>query len=121
MYLMYCNGYKDPVSNANLTNVIYKFDCVCGADYIGRTSRPLHRRIGEHVPKWLRENSKKRGTPNSSITRHLLSCDASGHDFKVLKRCFGKLELATAEATAIHFLRPSLCVQKEFVFSLALL
>ena len=115
------NGRKDPIPTANLTNVVYKFDCVCGADYIGRTARPLHRRIAEHIPKWSRDNKKLGRTASSSITRHLMNCDVNNYDFKLLRRCYGKLELATTDAAAIHFLRPTLCLQKEFVFNLSLI
>ena len=36
------------------SNVLYKFQCSCSADYLGRTERQLRSRMAEHIPVWLK-------------------------------------------------------------------
>ncbi|KAL3307016.1 hypothetical protein Ciccas_014485, partial [Cichlidogyrus casuarinus] len=67
-------------------NVVYQFDCSCGATYIGMTQWELSVRAKEHLPSWLIKNNpeKLRGEPDSSITRHLMT---TGHKVDT-KSCF---------------------------------
>ena len=112
------------------SHCIYKFECNCGESYIGRTDRRLISRIREHVPKWVEE--RLNGTsvdignhrpPTSSIGRHLL---ATGHAvdlnsaFSIVLHNESPRFLLFAEAVAINRSKPSLCVQKQFVFHLRL-
>lgn len=39
-------------------------ECECGLQYLGRTSRPLHVRIGEHV------NNIKKGLITHNVSKH---------------------------------------------------
>jgi hypothetical protein len=73
---------KDLVSLLAKSNLIHQFDCICGARYIGRTKRHLGTRIGEHIPKWIRNSTS--GCPKSAIAKHLLE---SGHVVDPIK-CF---------------------------------
>ena len=43
-----CN--KDVLPAAEISNVIYLFNCACGHGYVGRTSQRLEERIKQHVP-----------------------------------------------------------------------
>ncbi|CAH8657305.1 unnamed protein product [Schistosoma guineensis] len=119
---------KDKLSLWATSMCIYKFTCSCGARYIGRTKRSLSKRISEHYPAWLLKGERK--TITSSIQEHLINC---GHiapkdsSFKIVYRVKGTGSkgvriniLCTAEALAIHKLKPELCVQKRFVQPLIL-
>lgn len=43
-------------------------ECNCGLQYIGRTSRPLHVRIGEHV------NTIKKGLVTHNVSKNFHLC-----------------------------------------------
>ena len=43
--------YKDVSPTHEKSNIIYKFSCHCGSDYVGKTSQRFHVRIDQHVPK----------------------------------------------------------------------
>lgn len=119
---------KDPISLLSLSNCVYKFTCECGSTYVGRTERRLGVRIGEHLPKWLKEGSSRpRSTsaPNSAITRHAMSC--STMDRRTLENNFSIIQCARhprmlpfLEAVFILQTNPDLCKQKDFLFTLKL-
>lgn len=44
--------------------VVYALQCECGLQYVGRTSRPLHVRIGEHV------TNIKKGLVTHNVSKH---------------------------------------------------
>lgn len=44
--------------------VVYMLECECGLQYIGRTSRPLHVRLGEHV------NNIKKGLKSHNVSKY---------------------------------------------------
>lgn len=48
--------------------VVYMLECDCGLQYVGRTSRALHVRIGEHI------SNIKRGVKTHSVSRHFRLC-----------------------------------------------
>ncbi|CAH8470984.1 unnamed protein product [Heterobilharzia americana] len=107
---------------------IYQFTCSCGARYIGRSQRMLSTRIREHVPAWFYKGERK--SVRSSILEHLIDFHHTTNpddDFEIIYRIRPNLPrslrfqlLKTAEALAIHELRPDLCVQKKYVQSLSL-
>ena len=108
--------------------IIYQFKCICGATYVGRTTRQLSKRIKEHQPRWLRLGG--RGVVSSSIVAHLLE---SGHSIEA-ERSFTIIyrvpmngskasrfrTLAMAEAISIRLLKPELCSQRNLCESLNL-
>ena len=112
---------KDLVPMLAKSNVVYQFDCICGARYIGRTQRHLGMRIKEHLPNWLYASTSR--TPASAIARHIMD---TGHmvnretSFKIIFSCKQPNQLFIAEAVAINRLGPILCSQKELVASLSL-
>ena len=121
---------KDRIPTVRASNLVYKFSCDCGSSYVGRTRRSLADRVTEHLPRWLMRgaNQRPRSTadPTSAVTRHVMACDAFDRQrpamdsFSIVtrSRCVSLLPLL--EATHILFMKPDLCCQKEFVFSLAL-
>ena len=76
--------------------VVYKVACVCGASYIGSTTRHLHTRIKEH-----------HRTPTSAIYRHRLLCDGN-HVVTVLCNAKDAVELRLKEAIKISVAAPEL-------------
>ena len=50
---------KDVLSKTKQSSVLYRFNCSCESSYIGRTSRSLQTRIGEHVPNNVKEKIHK--------------------------------------------------------------
>ncbi|CAH8514216.1 unnamed protein product [Schistosoma curassoni] len=44
---------KDRLPEFAKSMCIYRFNCSCGASYIGRTIRQVRHRITEHHPTWL--------------------------------------------------------------------
>ena len=114
---------KDPVPTLGRSHVIYKFVCDCGCSYVGRTERCVSTRIKEHLPRWLQTG--KKGTPSSSICKHAVDCDdftgrLFSSYFSILASSSFSSSLRILEALFIHHQKPSLCVQKDFVYSLVL-
>ena len=60
---MFNTSNKDVLPIANLSNVIYLFDCGCGHSYIGRTTQRLGERVKQHVPAGLTHST----TPKESM------------------------------------------------------
>ncbi|MEL7308586.1 MAG: reverse transcriptase domain-containing protein [Pseudomonadota bacterium] len=113
---------KDPVAPLSKSHVIYKFLCDCGHSYIGRTERHLTTRIKEHLPRWIHTSKK---TSTSSVCKHVIDCDDfTGQHFSsyfsVLANSSRSFNLRILEALFIYRRKPSLCVQKDFVYSLCL-
>jgi hypothetical protein len=117
---------KLPVHSQNM--IVYSFSCCCAAEYIGRTTRQLGKRVKEHHPVWLQSGNRK--TITSAIVGHLAD---SGHRvdpsmaFRVLYKAPRNLpksvqkgHIAAAEAVAIRLRNPILCCQKRFVQTLRL-
>ena len=120
------NAPKDFIPSTQRPLVIYSYRCACGASYVGRTERSLEKRSKEHLPKWcLDERARPRSTsiPSSSITQHHMVCSESPsrENFKVVRQCRNSHQLKVCEMVLIHLTKPSLCVQKDFVFTLSLL
>ena len=50
------NPIKDVLPTFSRSNVIYKFECHCGSEYVGRTGQSLIARIKQHVPAAIRSS-----------------------------------------------------------------
>ena len=92
---------RTPVSL--LSNVIYKFHCLCDTDkvYIGKTKRHLATRIREH------------GKSSSAVFDHLNACSTckdnfSCNSFKILDKGKDDFETTIKEALLIKCNRPAL-------------
>ena len=119
---------KDKLHPFSTNMCLYLFTCSCRADYLGRTTRRLSKRISEHCPKSLRTGNVK--TITSAIMGHLID---TGHQVDT-QTCFKvyytvpnsypisvrKRLLSLAEAIAIRILKPCLCKQKNYVQPLLL-
>ena len=70
-------NYKDVSPRQEKSNIIYKFSCHCGSDYVGKTSQSFYVRTNQHVPKFLKtwfDGRSKKPTKRyfSAIGQHLL-------------------------------------------------
>lgn len=75
--------------------VVYMLECSCNLQYIGRTSRALHVRIGEHI------SNIKRGVTNHTVSRHFkIHHHKSPRDLK-----FWGIEKVTRHWRGGHFIR----------------
>ena len=64
---------KNKLTHQSKSMCIYNFTCICGARYIGRTTRQLSKCIKEHHPAALSKRTVK--SISSSILQHLVgSC-----------------------------------------------
>ena len=119
--LMVSTHVKDRFSDMATPNVVYKFTCTCGMQYIGLTERRLQDRVREHLPRWL--TGTLDGIARSSITEHVLE---TGHScrpdscFEILHRVRSRRMLKFMEAVSIRVNRPCLNVQKIHDFRLKL-
>ena len=112
----------------------------CDCRYVGRTTQRLQDRINQHIPKSIRtghqqqkfqpqRNCKKTATEincDSAIGQHLLQTETCANNFNtnqfsILAKARTQFHLSTLEATFIRILKPELCRQKEFVYSLQLI
>ena len=115
-----CITFRLPLINKSL-NVVYRFTCTCGMQYIGLTERRLQDRVREHLPRWL--TGTLDGIARSSITEHVLE---TGHScrpdscFEILHRVRSRRMLKFMEAVSIRVNRPCLNVQKIHDFRLKL-
>ena len=108
---------------------IYNFTCVCGARYIGRTTRQLSKRIKEHHPAALSKGTVK--SINSSILQHLVdSCHQvdpwtkhSIYMYQIppkLPKCVRTKLLFIVESIAMKFHKLDFCKQKQLINTLNL-
>ena len=123
---------KDVVPTKQQSMVVYQYVCRCDCRYVGRTSQRLQDRIKQHIPKAIRNQaqtncdlSQSKHTCTSAIGQHLLNnkkCAAHYDDnqFSILAKGRTLFHLSTLEATFIKMLKPELCRQKEFVYTLKL-
>ena len=111
--------------------------------YVGRTTQRLQERIKQHVPKAIRQKTSQptRTQPNrkckaksktqfependSAIGQHLLESNQcarnySDSQFKILTTARSQFHLSLLEAVYISRIKPDLCRQKQFVFTLQL-
>ena len=120
--------------------VIFEYKCHCDSRYVGRTSQRLQDRIKQHVPQWLRQQwtrprrSQRRRSYKRNDTKpdcdfvigqHVLDDDqrALNYDnkrFSILAVARSSFHLNLLEAVCIKTLRPVLCRQKKFVYTLKL-
>lgn len=108
---------KDRSPPSHSSNVIYKFTCHCESAYVGRTSKRLHQRIREHVPRNLMTRNAR-----SAIGEHLQDhpeCYENYRDdrFSIVTRARSENHLKILESLFILRTNPVLCVQKKFLYS----
>ena len=118
--------YKDASPIQEKSNIIYKFQCHCGSDYVGKTSQRFHLRIDQHVPKVIRNwingtSAQPKKNYFSAIGQHLVDNQVCAKNFtrekfSVVARAENSFQLHILEALYIQSLKPRLCKQKKFVY-----
>ena len=123
---------KDVVPTKQHSVVVYQYVCRCDCRYVGRTSQRLQDRIKQNIPKAIRNQAQpdralfqSNHTSTSAIRQHFLHNEkwASYYDdsqFSILAKGRTLFHLSTLKATLIKMLKPELCRQKEFVYTLKL-
>ena len=115
---------KDVLPTHTNSNIVYQYLCHCKSAYVGRTSRRLQVRIGEHIPKYVRDASASLTgrKPSSSIAKHLVlnpDCRHHYNDARFSILAHGRTDFHLSVLEAIHIMRrrPVLCRQKQFVYT----
>ena len=93
----------------NQPNVVYEFKCdLCDANinYIGYSCRHLHQRVEEHKHSVIGKHF---------LEKHNLKRMNLNTNFKVLKKCRGKLECLIFEMLIIRNKRPTLNTQADSI------
>ena len=91
----------------NQQNVVYEFKCdLCDANinYIGYSCRHLHQRVEEHKHSVIGKHF---------LEKHNLKRMNLNTNFKVLKKCRGKLECLVFDMLIIRNKRPTLNTQAD--------
>ena len=119
---------KDKLPVHDQSMLVYSFSCCCAAEYVGKTTRCLSKRVREHVPAWINSGAIK--TIRSAVLGHLVDTNHQikpNEAFKIVYKvpihhppAVRKRMLATAESIAIRLRNPVLCSQKQFVQTLQL-
>ena len=126
---------KNVLLSHQCSNLAYLFVCHCNSRYVGRTSQRFQERIKQHIPKFSISSSRKslphrckasshsRQFHESAIAQHLLDnpvCASTYSDdkFSILARHRSLFHLFALKATFMKSLKPILCEQKEFLYSL---
>ena len=123
---------KDVVPTKQQSMVVYQYVCRRDCRYVSCTSQRLQDRIKQHIPKAIKSQTQpnhdlfqSNPTSTSAIGQHLLNNEkcASYYDdnqFSILAKGRTLFHLSTLETTLIKMLKPQLCRQKEFVYTLKL-
>ena len=123
---------KDVVPIKQQNMVVYQYVCRCDCQYIGRTSQRLQDRMKQHIPKAIRNLTQpdrdlfqSNLTSTSAIGQHphnneKCASHYDDHQFPILAKGRTLFHLSTLEATLIKMLKPELCRQQEFVYTLKL-
>ena len=110
-----------------LIQLMYKYICSCGSDYIGRTSNQLDLRIKQHLPARILNLELRRGqlvnTSGSSIAEHMINCrecvaDFNVDRFSILSWSHSIFHLKVLETLYVRSLQPSLCKQRNCLLGL---
>ena len=117
------NGnHKDSLPATSRSQLVYKYKCCCGKQYVGKTIQVFSERIKQHVSNKLVEAktvaARKIEANDSAVTKHLKeSPDCLRSDpksrFQVLAQARNKAHLDVLEAVYIRHLEPELCQQKD--------
>ena len=119
---------KDSIPTLLRNKIVYQFKCLCGERYVGRTEQRLMERVIQHVPSGIRNPGRGKSLPDanrqkSAIGKHLCESKACGdaYDeswFSIVDTARSSFHLSTLEASYISSQDPSLCRQKQFVYTL---
>ena len=116
---------KDVLPVITESLIIYKYQCCCDQQYVGRTTQRFSERIKQHVPTKLRLKGVKANlredSCDSAVTKHLKknptctprSDEETSERFRVLAQARNVVHLEILEAVYIRNLTPELCQQKN--------
>ena len=111
MRLSHYFKFKDTVSKALRSKVVYSFKCDgCNSVYYGQTTRHLNIRAAEHIGVSAL-TGKKIVPQRSAISDHLLFCDEvrpTFENFSVIATGSSQFELELKESLLIHRDKPTL-------------
>ena len=114
--------HKDSLPATSRSQLVYKYQCCCDKQYVGKTTQVFSERIKQHVSNKLREAktvaTRKIEAKDSAVTKHLKeSPDCLRSDprsrFKVIAQARNKANLDVLEAVYIRHLEQELCQQKD--------
>jgi hypothetical protein len=101
-----------PKQNILEKEVIYKIPCECGANYIGKTGRPLETRVNEHKRNWLKLSKLQENDINEENISFLLAAHAAENkhhvkweEVKILGNENHLVKRKIHEAAAMHIER----------------
>ena len=104
--------YKDSIPEMFRSCVIYKYTCpLCGAVYVGSTTRTLHTRMSEHLGISSRTGQHLSVPPHSSIrshSEHTCNSSPSKLAFSIIDSDNNPISLRIKESIYIHSLKPAL-------------
>lgn len=108
------SAQEDVLPTMNRSNLIYQYTCHCNRRYVGRTSQRLGTRIRQHVPVYVRTNTRRDKTPESSIGKHLRAndeCRAHYKDDRFQILGFERSEFHLSVLGSLHIMnkQPELC------------
>ncbi|OCT59268.1 hypothetical protein XELAEV_18001220mg [Xenopus laevis] len=80
-------------ANCGTKFVIYLITCLCGSKYVGKTTRPVRKRISEHL------NCVSRGDTRSAVAKNLLDCHAGSLciSFQIIDRVVNDARIGDIE------------------------
>ena len=104
-------SYKDKLSKAMQSSLIYQFSCVnCTSGYVGCSRRTLASRVAEHAGKSSRTGRALTTPPHSSVREHAETCGSPVpmNQFKILDFCKSNNDLCILESLYIYKLKPAI-------------
>ena len=128
--LIFLSSQKDILPILEQIMLVYKFQCRCEADNIGRTIQRLEVRVRQHVPRSLLNRSQEltfgcSQAQKSAIGEHLCELHMPARLFRsgilcVLYKAYSKKHLAVLESITIRLKKPSLGKQRRPLIELGL-
>ena len=104
-------SYKDKLSKAMQSSLVYQFSCVnCTSGYVGCSRRTLAARVAEHAGKSSRTGRALTTPPHSSVREHAETCGSpvTMNQFKILDFCNSNNDLCILESLYIYKLKPAI-------------
>ena len=97
-------------------NIVYELECVhCAGTYVGKTSRPLFRRLQGHK-SILKPSGRSVLYDHLTVAHHdIVNPSIECFKVSILEHCFGTSELAIREAACIDSRKPMMNARQEAV------
>ena len=97
-------------------NIVYELECLnCSGTYVGKTSRPLFRRLQGHK-SILKPNGRSVLYDHLTVAHHdIVNPNIECFKVSILEQCFGTTELAIRESAFIDSRKPMMNARQEAV------